>query len=112
MSSGLTHIGAIARGLAYAPAASPRAQGPATDKAEARLQVSAVKPVAATPNAAEAREQVREQVMAERGVDLFALYRMGSQDRIRAEAAILAETAMRTSQARARETATFIDLRV
>ena len=111
MSSGLTHIGAIARGLAYAPAPSVRAPGQADATAE-RFQVSAVKPVAPTGNSAETRERIREQVMAERGVDLFALYKMGSQDRIRAEAAILAETAMRTGQARARETATFIDLRV
>ena len=110
MSSGLTHIGAIARGLAYAPAPSARAQR--AEKAEARFQVSAVGPVAPAPSPAEARERIREQVMAERGVDLFALYKMASQDRIRAEAAILTETAVRTSQARARETATLIDLRV
>jgi hypothetical protein len=112
MSSGLTHIGAIARGLGYAPTPSARATVLPEAPAEARFQVSAVKPVAPAPNPAEAREQIREQVMAERGVDLFTLYKMGSQERIRAEAAILAETAMRAGQARARETATFIDLRV
>jgi len=110
MSSGLTHTGAIARGLAYAPA-PPRA--PWTwDRATQRPNVTAAKAVAPTPNPAEAREQVREQVMVERGVDLLDLYRMGSQQRIRTEAAIVAEMAVRTAQARGRETAHFIDLRV
>ena len=110
MSSGLTHTGAIARGLAYAPAPELRvwSQGRPAERAN----VTASKPVTPMPNAAEAREQVREQVMVERGVDLLDLYRMGSQQRIRTEAAIMAEMALRTAQARGRETAHFIDLRV
>ena len=110
MSSGLTHTGAIARGLAYAPAPELRvwSQGRAAERAN----VTAARPVTPTPNPAAAREQIREQVMVERGVDLFDLYRMGSQERIRTEAAIMTATAVRARQASARETANFIDLRV
>ncbi len=117
MSSGLTHIGAIARGLAYAPAAAVR---PAvrTEAASDLANISAVKPVQPSSSATQTREQVRDQVMAERGVDPLSLFKLGSQDRIRAEAAIRAETAMRSlaaqNQARAyvRATANFIDMRV
>jgi hypothetical protein len=111
MSSGLTHTGAIARGLAYAPAPPRRSW---TEVAAERLaaNVTATKPAAPTPNPSAAREEIREQVMAERGVDLLDLYRMGSQQRIRTEAAIMAEMALRTAQARGRETANFVDLRV
>jgi hypothetical protein len=88
MSSGLTHTGAIARGLAYAPAPPRRSW---TEVAAERLtaNVTAAKPVQPTTDANEARERIREQVMAERGVDLFELYNMGSQERIRTEAAML-----------------------
>jgi hypothetical protein len=110
MSSGLTHSGAIARGLAYAPAKDLRAWG--REAEGQRANVTAVKPVRPAPNAAEARERVREQVMAERGVDLFDLFKMGSQERIRAEAAIMTETMVRTRQAQVRATANFVDIRV
>ena len=110
MSSGLTHIGAIARGLAYAPAPALRAWG--RNDAGERPNVTAAKLAAPTPNAAAAREQIRTQVMVERGVDLLDLYRMGSQERIRTEAAIMTETAVRARQASVRPTANFVDLRV
>ncbi len=110
MSLGLSHIGATPKSPAYAAAPAVRAQGSAAPKAEETPNVSVIKPVRAADNAFQAREQIREQVMAERGVDLLELYRMGSQERIRTEAAITAETALRS--ARARDTANFIDLRV
>lgn len=111
MSSGLTHTGAIARGLAYAPAEDMRAWGRPGN-------VRAIRAVQPTDNAAQAREQVREQVMAERGVDALGLYGMSSLDRIRAEAAILSETAKRAMQAdnkaraEIRAAGTLVDLRV
>jgi hypothetical protein len=117
MSSGLTHLGAIARGLGYAPTPSPRASGRAETLSDV-AHVSAVKAVQPSDNDSEAREQIRDQVMAERGVDSLSLYRLSSQDRIRAETAIMVETAMRSlasaNQARAyvRPTANFLDLRV
>ncbi|WP_331084999.1 hypothetical protein [Phenylobacterium sp.] len=107
----MTHSGAIARGLAYAPAADLRSWGRTAN-------VRAIKPAPPTDNAAVAREQIRDQVMAERGVDARGLYDMSSQGRIRAEAAILAEAARRAmeadNQARAeiRATGTLLDLRV
>ena len=117
MSSGLTHIGAITRGLAYAPATGARPAVQA-EPATAVAHVSAVKPVQPSNNAAEAREQIRDQIMAERGVDSLSLFKLSSQDRIRAETAIMVETAMRAlaaqNQQRAyvRPTANFVDLRV
>ena len=124
MSSGLTHSGAIARGLAYVPAKDLRAWGRDADE---RTNVTAAKPAQPSENAAEARERIREQVMAERGIDLFDLYLMGSQQRIVTEAAIMSETALRAREAQsrmaqagqpqprqtpARATANFVDLRV
>lgn len=113
MSSGLTHSGAIARGLAYAPASASRSWGQASD-----VRVSAVKPTPPVENIAEAREQIRDQIMTERGVDPQSLFKMGSQDRIQTEAAIMIETAKRSliaqNQQRAivRPTANFVDIRV
>lgn len=99
MSSGLTHIGAIARGLAYAPASA--------------APVTAVRPERSAPDAAETREKIRDRVMAERGIDALSLFRLPAQDRIRAEAVIMLETAMRDSTRREiHETGVFLDLRV
>lgn len=111
MSSGLTHTGAIARGLAYAPGENLRSWGRPAN-------VRAIKPVAPTENPAQAREQIRDQVMAERGIDARGLYDMSSQGRISAEAAILAEAARRALQAdnqtraEIRATGALVDLRV
>jgi hypothetical protein len=107
MSFGLTHTGAIARGPAYAPVV--RVRPAQTDQTP---NVSAVKAVRPAAGAAEARERIREQVMAERGVDLLDLYRMGSYERIRAESEIAAETAERARQAQARGVGTLVDVRV
>jgi hypothetical protein len=116
MSSGLTHSGAIARGLAYAPSANARAW--ARDAAGERANVAAVKAVPPTDDTAQAREQIRDQVMVERGVDQLSLFQASSQQRIQAETAIMVETALRSmqagNQARAyvRATANFVDIRV
>ena len=112
MSLGLSHIGATPKSPAYAAAPAARAQGFAAPKAEETPNVSVIKPVRAADNAFQARERIREQVMAERGVDLLDLYRMGSQQRIQTEAEIAAETAERARRAQARGLATIIDLRV
>jgi hypothetical protein len=118
MSSGLTHTGAIARGLGYVPTTADARPAVRAEAAPDVARVSAVKPILPSDNDAETREQIREQVMAERGVDSLSLYRASSQDRIRAETAIMVETAMRSlasaNQARAyvRPTANFVDLRV
>ncbi len=112
------HIGATPRSSAYA--AADTADTPAglsiTGEAARNFQVSNVRPVAPVENVAEAREQARDQVMAERGVDMLSMFRMSAQDRIQAEAAILSETARRTSLAPvatpARDMGVFFDIRV
>lgn len=120
MSLGLTQIGATPRSAAYALTPAVRAPGVDGSAApsEQQFQVSAVKPVAPAPGASFARDQIRDQVMSERGVDPLSLFKLSSNDRIRAETAIRIETAMRSmqadNQARARVSATanFVDIRV
>ena len=118
MNLGLSHIGTTPRASAYAPAVRASGVDGSPAPAEPVFQVTSVKPVAAVSNAASAREQTRDQVMAERGVDQLALFRMGSQDRIRAETSILIEAARRDlaagNQARAeiKATGSFLDLRI
>ena len=73
--------------------------------------------ISATPQArpvvgaAAEREQARQQVMAERGVDALSLYRLSSQDRIRTESAVAAETALRTRIAQRQGLASLVDLK-
>jgi hypothetical protein len=110
MSFGLTQIGATPRTTAYVAVPGPRASSEAVTFA-----VPPVRPV--VPPTDSGREQLRQQIMAERGLDMRALYGLSSQDRIRAEAAINAEVALRTGQVRDRARAevtglgTFIDIR-
>ncbi|MBL8555699.1 MAG: hypothetical protein JNL41_15605 [Phenylobacterium sp.] len=117
MNLGLSHIGTTPRAAASAltPAARAPAAAVATDLATA---VTAVKPVVAVSSAAAARQQTRDQVMAEQGIDQLGLFRMSSQDRIRAETSILVEAARRDlaagNQRRAeiRPNGNFLDLRI
>ena len=110
MSPGLSQIGATPRIAAYAPAAVARAEPAA--RAQAAPNVTTAKAVQPTDDVFRARERIREQVMAERGVDLLDLYRMASLERIRAESEIAAETAERVRQERARGLGVLIDLKV
>ena len=114
MSFDLVQFGATPRRAE--PAADARLRAPGVEgsaaPSEKVFKVSTARPVAPTDNPFDIREKVRRQVMAERGLDMLALYELGSQERIRAETAILAETAQRTRQARAKETGAFVDLRV
>jgi hypothetical protein len=118
MSLGLSHIGATPRTAAYAPTAAARATGVEPVRSEQVIPVTAVKPVAAVSDTAAARQQTREQVMAEQGLNPLALFRMSSQDRIRAEVSIMVEAARRDlaagnqSRAEIRPTANLVDLRV
>ncbi|MBU1375538.1 MAG: hypothetical protein KKE02_00815 [Alphaproteobacteria bacterium] len=108
------HIGATPRSSAYAAAdvANTPAGFSITGQVARDFQVSNVRPVAPVQNAAEAREQARDQVMAERGVDMISMYKMTAQDRIQAEAAILVETARRTSVGTISATGNFVDMRI
>jgi hypothetical protein len=112
MTFGLIQFGATPRSPAYAAELLQRAGLSIPAQATRDFTVSAVRPVPPMVNAGEAREQVRQQVMAERGVDALSLYKATPQERIRAESAILVEAAQRSHQAPVRETANFIDLRV
>ena len=113
MNSGLSQLGATPFSPAYAAAAAAAARAEATAQGAGNTPaVSAVKPDRPSANAYQARENIRQQVMAERGVDLLDLYRMGSLRRIRTEAAIAAETADRTRRAQQPGLGTLIDLRV
>lgn len=108
------HIGATPRSTAYAAAdvANTPAGLSITGQVARDFQVSNVRPVAPVENTAEAREQARHQVMAERGVDTISMFKMTAQERLQAEAAILVETARRTSLAPVRATGNFLDIRV
>lgn len=83
-----------------------------TGEAARGFTVSAVRPVPPMVNAGEAREQARQQAMAERGLDALSLYKATPQARIQAEAAILVETARRTVVEPFRTTGTLVDLKV
>jgi hypothetical protein len=60
----------------------------------------------------EVRERVRDQVMAARGLDARALRELGGAARLRVEADVAAETALRLQQGRLTGTGNFVDLRV
>lgn len=63
----------------------------------------------ATPSG---QAQLHDQVLRERGADPAVLYQLSAQARIQLESSTNAEVALRTAQARARDVATFIDLKV
>lgn len=75
------------------------------------FRASATPRVRPAPGLEQTRDQVRRQVMAERGIDTLALYRLSSQDRIRAEIAVATETALRTRIAQRQGLAHTVDLR-
>lgn len=112
MSFGLSHIGATPRSPAYAALADAPAGPSITAQAAKDFQVSNVRPVAPVENAAEAREQARRQVMAERGVDMISIFKMSAQARLQAETAILVETARRTAPEPIRARGNLVDLRI
>lgn len=108
MSSGLTHIGAIARGLAYAPVQ-------ARVSADAGLRQD---PASGGGQGAASRQQTPDPVVTARGLDPLTLYKLAAQDRIRAEIAMMVDTVRQDmkvqNQQRAdiRATGTLVDIRV
>lgn len=114
MNIGLSHIGATLRKPTTASAAEAQARAGLTPTGHPAptFQVSAVRPVAPVENAAEAREQARQQVMAARGMDMLSMFRMSAQERIQAEARIMVETSRRTRPQLVRATGGILDLRV
>ena len=100
MSYGLSHIGASQQEAALAMAAADRMRGQAT-----RAVSPAVK-VVETPL------EIRDQVMAERGLNRLDIVKLSGQARLEAEISINAETNQRTRQAQIRTTGNFVDLRI
>lgn len=98
MISGLSHPGASTRELAFA----------ATD----RMRAQAMRSVQPANRTVESRDQIRDQVMAERGIDRITLLKLAPQVRIEAEISVTIETARRAQQAKIRATGNFVDLRV
>jgi len=112
MSFGLIQFDAIPDDAAYAADLRRRAGLSITGEAARGFTVSAVRPVPPMVNTGEAREQLRQQVMAERGVDALSLFKASPQARLQAEAAIMVETARRSHQDPIRATGNFVDLRI
>lgn len=112
MCFGLIQFEPAPRDAAYAADLRRRAGLSITGEAAQGFTVSAIRPVPPMVNAGEAREQLRQQVMAERGVDALSLFKATPQARIQAEAAIMAETARRTRLEPVRATGNFVDLRI
>lgn len=97
MYLGLSHSGASTRELAFA----------ATD----RMRAQALRAVQSADPAVESRDQIRDQVLAERGVDRITLLKLTPQARIEAEISISTETARRAQQAQIRTTGNYVDLK-
>lgn len=98
MISGLSHPGATPRELAYAT----------TDRLRARAQ----RVVQPNGLADESRDQIRDQVLAERGVNRITVLKLTPQARIEVEISVITETARRAHPVQARTTGTLIDLKV
>lgn len=98
MNAGLSHLDASTRRLVFA----------ATD----RMRAQALRAVQPANRAVESRDQIRDQVMAERGVDRVTLLKLTPQARIEAEISVTTETALRARDARIRTTGNFVDLKV
>jgi hypothetical protein len=71
---------------------------------DAREPQPAAKPVQTTA-------EIRDEVMAERGVDRLDLVQLSAQARLEAEISIEAETAQRARQAKARATGAIVDIK-
>jgi hypothetical protein len=112
MNMGQISQGAISRRSAFAIAGEP--QTAPADRAEALGGVSArIRLVEPATDAERARARIRDQVLADRGMDQVDFTRLPAQDRLVAFAWIEAETDRRLSQARkAAEQGRLVDLKV
>ncbi len=100
MSYGTSHIGAYRQDTVLAMAA--------VDRMHAQTTRAVTPPV----RMVETPLQVRDQVMAERGLSRLDIVRLSGQARLEAEISINAETNQRARQAQIRTTGNFVDLRV
>ncbi|WP_293677133.1 hypothetical protein [uncultured Phenylobacterium sp.] len=110
---GLTHSDTPARQTAFAVAQQARANAQAARAAADRMRTTGgpgtVQPAV---KVVESPAQIRDKVMAERGVDRLDLMRLSAQARLEAEISIQAETAERARRANIRTAGVFIDLKV
>jgi len=60
----------------------------------------------------ESRDQIRDQILAEWGIDRVTLLKLAPQARIEAEISVTIETARRTPPTPIRATGNFVDLRI
>lgn len=105
MDLGLTRIGALGR------AAAPRAMA-AVD----RMHAQTLRAVAPPADAAPVRDRIRDEVLADRGLDRIALSKLGPQARLEAEISVDIETARRLQHAGAvspaRAVGGLVDIRI
>jgi len=114
MNTTVSHIGATPRASAYAVAQQARASWEQVKAMAAVDRMSATETRVVQPpiKAVETPLQIRDQVMADRGVDRLILVKMSPQARLEAEISINAETAQRAKQAKIQTTGNFVDLKV
>jgi hypothetical protein len=114
MSMGLSQSDAGTRVSAYAVAQRARASWEQVKAMAAadRMQVEAARVVNPAPKLVETPAQIREQVMADRGLDRRDLAELGAQARLEAEISIAAETARRARDAKIKSQGNFVDLSV
>lgn len=109
MGSGPTQIGATTAATAYAAAAG-RARSNLAEAAADRMHGAELRAIQPVADPFPVRDQVRDQVLADRGLDRIALRKLGPLARLEAEISVDNETARRLRPVRA--TANFVDIRV
>jgi hypothetical protein len=113
MNNTLSQSGAPQRETAQAVAQQARANWERV-KAMAvadRMQVETVRAVPPAARLAPTPTQIREEVMADLGLDRRDLIKLGAQARLEAEISIEAETRKRARQAQVRSQGVFLDLK-
>lgn len=114
MSTTVSQSGANARVSAYAVAQQARANWAETTAMAAadRMHVDATRAVRPAARLVETPAQLRDEVMADRGVSSRDLVQLSPQARLEAEISISTEARIRARQARVRSEGVFVDLRV
>ena len=113
MSNTLSQFGAPTAGTAHAVAQQARANWERV-KAMAtadRMHVETARAVPPAARLAPTPSEIREEVMADLGLDRRDLIKLGAQARLEAEISIEAETRKRARQAQVRSQGAFLDLK-
>lgn len=115
MSTPVSHTGAIETATAWIAAYGASASRSAPRSASAAVDRMHVDPTRAVRPAArlvETPSQLRDEVMADRGVTRRDLVQLSPQARLEAEISIQSETRARARETRVRSEGVFVDLRV